>query len=167
VKWRDGIAAELDRATFRVAGNEVLLDLARLAPTTREALFAVKGFPRGMNDARAAEALQAVARGNAAPDSELPRFPKSARWDREPDFDDRVAKLKSVRDVVATKLDLDPGVLCSRDRMEAVARRKPRHVDDLAEVTELRKWQVEVLGVDFVKALAGYANSDDSPYKPG
>jgi ribonuclease D len=51
--------------------------------------------------------------------------------------------------------------------MEAVARRKPRHVDDLAEVTELRKWQVEVLGVDFVKALAGYANSDDSPYKPG
>jgi ribonuclease D len=167
VKWRDGIAAELDRATFRVAGNEVLLDLARIAPTAREALFAIKGFPRGMNDARAAEALQAVARGNAVPDSELPRFPKSARWDRDPDFDERVAKLKSVRDVVATKLDLDPGVLCSRDRMEAVARRKPRHVDDLAEVTELRKWQVEVLGVDFVKALAGFANRDDSPYKPG
>jgi ribonuclease D len=166
VQWRDGIAAELDRATFRVAGNEVLLDLARLAPTTREALFAIKGFPRGMNDARAADALQAVVRGNAVPDSELPRFPKSARWDREPDFDDRVAKLKSVRDVVATKLDLDPGVLCSRDRMEAVARRKPRHVDDLAEVTELRKWQVEVLGRDFVKALASFAAKDDSPYKP-
>ncbi|MEN9509650.1 MAG: hypothetical protein RLZZ621_2213, partial [Gemmatimonadota bacterium] len=32
VRWRDGIAAELDRATFRVAGNEVLLDLARSAP---------------------------------------------------------------------------------------------------------------------------------------
>ena len=166
VQWRDNIASELDRATFRVAGNEVLLDLARMAPTTREALFSVKGFPRGMNDVRAADALQAVVRGNAVPESELPRFPKSVRWDRDPDFDDRVAKLKSVRDVVATKLDLDPGVLCSRDRMEAVARRKPRHVDELAELTELRKWQVEVLGADFVKALASFAAKDDSPYKP-
>lgn len=165
VQWRDTIAAELDRATFRVAGNEVLLDLARVAPTSREALFAVKGFPRGMNDARAAEALAAVLRGNAVPDSELPRFPKSARWDKDPDFDDRVAKLKGVRDVVATKLDLDPGVLCSRDRMEAVARRKPRHVDDFSGIPELRQWQVEVLGVDFVKALASF--KDDSPYKPG
>ncbi len=56
VKWRDTIAAELDRATFRVAGNETLLDLARLAPLSREALFSVKGFPRGMNDLRAQEA---------------------------------------------------------------------------------------------------------------
>jgi ribonuclease D len=166
VKWRDSIAAELDRATFRVAGNETLLDLARLAPTTREALFAVKGFPRGMHEARAQEALQAIARGNAVPDSVLPRFPKSARWDREADFDERVARLKTVRDAVAADLDLDPGVLCSRDRMEAVVRRKPRHVEELETIPELRAWQREVLGPDFVKALARYAAAD-SPYKPG
>ena len=153
-KWRDAIAADLDRATFRVAGNEVLLDLARSAPTTRDGLFAVKGFPRGMSDVRAQEALQAIVRGNAVAEADLPRFPKAARWDKDPEFDDRVAKLKSVRDVVATELDLDPGVLCSRDRMEAVARRNPRHVDEIAEVTELRRWQAEVLGHRFVNALA-------------
>ncbi|WP_396216716.1 ribonuclease D [Gemmatimonas sp.] len=165
VKWRDSIAAELDRATFRVAGNEVLLDLAKVAPTSREALFGVKGFPRGMNDARAAEALQAVVRGNAVAESDLPRFPKSARWDKDPDFDERVSRLKTVRDGVAAKLDLDPGVLCSRDRMELVARRKPRHVDDLNSIPELRKWQIEVLGAQFVKTLASFP-AGDSPYKP-
>lgn len=165
VKWRDAIAAELDRATFRVAGNEVLLDLAKAAPTSREALFGVKGFPRGMNDARAAEALQAVVRGNAIAESDLPRFPKSARWDKDPDFDERVSRLKTVRDGVAAKLDLDPGVLCSRDRMELVARRKPRHVDDLNSIPELRKWQIEVLGAQFVKTLASFPAAD-SPYKP-
>ena len=41
VKWRDAIAAELDRAVFRVAGNETLLDLSRVAPATREALVCV------------------------------------------------------------------------------------------------------------------------------
>lgn len=179
VKWRDAIAAELDRAVFRVAGNEVLLDLARFAPATREALFAVKGFPRGMSDSRALEALGAVKRGDACPENELPRFPKSTRWDKDPDFDDRVALLKNVRDAAAIRLDLDPGVLCSRDRMEAVARRNPRSIEEVARVPELRRWQVEVLAADFVSALvrtptgagatssakAGVARKSDSPYR--
>lgn len=162
-QWRDTIAAELDRATFRVAGNEVLLDLARLAPTSREGLFAIKGFPRGMSDARALEALQSIVRGNAVPESELPRFAKSQRWDRDPDFDDRAARLKTVRDRVALEQDLDPGVLCSRDRLEAVARRNPRHVDDLLEIPELRRWQAEVLGEGFVNALAGTSSKTMAP----
>lgn len=154
VKWRDSIAAELDRAVFRVAGNEVILDLARQAPSTRETLFAVKGFPRGMSDTRAAEALNAIRRGDAVPDAELPRFPKSFRWDKDPEFDERVAQLKTVRDAAATRLDLDPGVLCSRDRIEAVARRNPQTPAEVAEVAELRRWQVEVLANDFAAALA-------------
>ncbi len=158
-KWRDSIAAELDRATFRVAGNDVLLDLSRLAPQAREGLFAVKGFPRGMSDIRAQEALQAIARGNAVADVDLPRFPKAPRWDKDPEFDDRVSRLKSVRDAVASELDLDPGVLCSRDRMEAVARKNPRHLDEFAEIPELRRWQAEVLGPRFVKTLAKAAGA--------
>jgi ribonuclease D len=164
VAWRDGIAAELDRATFRVAGNETLFELARTAPKTREAVFATKGFPRGMSDARVQEAIAAIARGNAVPEAELPRFPKSARWDKDPDFDDRVAKLKTVRDAMATRLELDPGVLCSRDRMEAVARRKPRTLEEVAAIPELRRWQVETLGAGFVQALGGEA-APESPYR--
>ncbi|HYW32483.1 MAG TPA: HRDC domain-containing protein [Gemmatimonas sp.] len=163
VRWRDGIAAELDRATFRVAGNEVLFDLSRAAPLTREGLFAVKGFPRGMSEARVAEAIAAIGRGNLVPDADLPRFAKSVRWDRDPDFDDRVARLKSFRDTAAVKLDLDPGVLCSRDRMEAVARRSPTTLDELLEVTELRRWQAEVLGEGFVRALASGGTPAGTP----
>ena len=184
MKWLDAIAAELDRAVFRVAGNEVLLDLARIAPASREALFGVKGFPRGMSDVRAAEALDAIKRGDAVPEADLPRFPKSTRWDKDPDFDERVALLKVVRDAAATRLDLDPGVLCSRDRMEAVARRNPRTVEEVALIPELRRWQVEVLAEDFVAALAKPAQAKlgssaagtakapaskktDSPYRDG
>ncbi len=174
VRWRDGIAAELDRATFRVAGNEVLFELAKQAPRSRDGLFAVKGFPRGMSDARVQDALEAIARGLAVPEADLPRFAKSARWDRDPDFDDRAARLKTVRDAMAVKLDLDPGVLCSRDRMEAVARKNPSTLEELEAVTELRRWQVETLGEGFVKALKKGAGAkaapeakaaDDSPYK--
>ena len=153
VPWRDAIARQLDRATFRVVGNEQLLDIARQQPATRDALAAIKGMPRGLLESRGHEVLEAVKRGLAVPDAELPRFPKAARWDRDPDFDVRVSALKTVRDETATRLDLDPGVLCSRDRLEAVARKNPKNRDELETVVELRKWQRNVLGESFLKAL--------------
>jgi ribonuclease D len=161
--WRDGVARHLDRATFRVIGNEQLLEISRRQPTTREELAAIKGMPRGLLDSRAPEMLDAVRRGLAVPDAELPRFPKVPRWDRDPDFDARVGALKAVRDAAAVELDLDPGVLCARDRMEAVARRRPRTMDELREIPELRRWQGEVLGEGFLKALK---SGERSPYSP-
>jgi len=153
VPWRDRLASQLDRATFRVLGNEQLLDIARQQPATREALSTIKGMPRGILDSRSAELLDAVKRGLSVPDSELPRFPKAPRWDRDPDFDARVNALKTARDAAATRLDLDPGVLCSRDRMEAVARKNPGTASELEAVSELRRWQIRELGEDFLKAL--------------
>jgi ribonuclease D len=151
--WRDAVAKQMDRATFRVLGNEQLLEVSRAQPRTRDALAKIKGMPRGILEQRGAELLDAVTRALDVPEAELPRFPKAARWDRDPDFDARVSALKTARDEAAKRLSLDPGVLCSRDRMEAVARRNPATVDELMEVTELRRWQAGELAQAFVAAL--------------
>jgi ribonuclease D len=178
VIWRDDLARVMDRATFRVVSNETLLELARLAPTARAQLSTVKGMPRGILESRAGEMLAAVARGLDVPEAQLPRFPRAQRWERDPDFDDVVARLKTVRDAAAARLDLDPGVLCPRERLEAVARRRPTSTEELAQIPDLRRWQIEELGEDFVRALgqgasssrqtaraADGTNRDDSPYK--
>ncbi len=154
VPWRDKVAGALDKATFRVLGNEQLLDITRTQPVSRDALAKIKGMPRGILDQRGGELLDAVKRALAVPESELPRFPRAARWDRDPDFDARVSALKTARDEAARRLSLDSGVLCSRDRMEAVARRNPEKAEEVAEVTELRRWQVSELASAFVAALA-------------
>jgi ribonuclease D len=168
VPWRDSIASQLDRATFRVLGNEQLLDISRQQPSTREALSSIKGMPRGILESRGAEILDAVARGLAVSEAQLPRFPKAPRWDRDPDFDARVTALKTARDAIAARMDLDPGVLCSRDRMEAVARKNPATREELESVVELRRWQARVLGEDFLKALAPHRKpvaEATSPYR--
>jgi ribonuclease D len=165
VPWRDAVAGVLDRATFRVLGNEQLLDIARTQPSTRDALSRIKGMPRGILEQKGGELLDAVRRGLAVPDAELPKFPRAARWDRDPDFDARVSALKTARDEAAKRLALDPGVLCSRDRMEAVARRNPASADQVSEVTELRRWQVGELADAFVTALAPHRKAEPSPYK--
>ena len=174
VPWRDDIARGLDRATFRVIGNEQLLDIARRQPKSREELAAIKGVPRGLLESRAGDILDAVVRGLAVPEAELPRFPKAPRWDRDPDFDSRVSTLKTVRDAAAARLDIDPGVLCARDRLEAVARKNPTSHEELERVQELRRWQRVLLGEDFLKALRGMRRpasaerrqDEESPYKP-
>ncbi len=54
---------------------------------------------------------------------------------------------------MAAQLGLDPGVLCPKGTLEAVARARPKTKAALSDIHEVRKWQVEVLGADFLKAL--------------
>ncbi|HXE82822.1 MAG TPA: ribonuclease D [Gemmatimonadales bacterium] len=153
--WRDTVAAQLDRATFRVMGNEVLFELARRVPRSVSELSAIKGMPRGMIERAGGDIVASVRRGMEAPEAELPRFPRGQRWNKDRDFDDRVGRLKAVRDEAATRLELDPGVLCSRERLENVARSGAQTVVDLATVPDLRRWQIEEMGEGFVRALRG------------
>jgi len=156
VPWRDDVARAKDRATFRVIGNEQLLEIARAQPRTREELSRIRGVSRGIFEDRGDEILAAVGRGQLVPEADLPKFPKAPRWDRDPKFDERVAALKTVRDRVAQELQLDPGVLGARERLEAVARKNPKTREELGEIAELRRWQIGVLGDGFLDALKGF-----------
>jgi ribonuclease D len=152
--WRDTVAAQLDRATFRVMGNEALFELARRAPKSVSELSAIKGMPKGMIDRAGADIVAAVRRGVEVPEAELPKFPRGQRWNKDRDFDDRVARLKAVRDATATRLELDPGVLCSRERLENIARSGAKSIEDLALVPDLRRWQIQEMGAGFIAALS-------------
>ncbi len=151
--WRDTVAAQLDRATFRVMGNAVLFELARRAPKSASELSAIKGMPKGMIERAGSDIVAAVRRGVEVPEAELPKFPRGQRWNKDRDFDERVARLKAVRDSAATRLELDPGVLCSRERLENIARSGAKTTDDLAAVPDLRHWQIEEMGAGFIAAL--------------
>jgi len=154
VPWRDGVAKELDRATFRVVSNDVLLEICRVQPTTRQALGVIKGMPRGVLDQRGDIVLSSVARAMALDEAALPKFPKAPRWEKDPEFDDRASRVRAVRDDVATRLELDPGVLCSREKLETIARRIPTTIEELYETPDLRRWQADLLGGGILRALA-------------
>jgi len=151
--WRDTVAAQLDRAMFRVMGNEVLFELARRTPKSVSELSAIKGMPKGMIERAGADIVAAVRRGTEVPEAELPKFPRGQRWNKDRDFDERVARLKAVRDSAASRLELDPGVLCPRERLENIARSGAKTIDDLASVPDLRRWQIEEMGAGFIAAL--------------
>jgi ribonuclease D len=154
-RWRETLAAEQDRATFRIIGNEALLAVAKALPRTPADLAKVAGLPPALADRHGTPLLEAVARALQAPERDLPRPERPARQRRDPAAEARVERLKAVRNRVAAELGLDPGVLCGRSTLEAVARSEPLPKDraGLARVGELRRWQIDALGDALLGAL--------------
>lgn len=152
-RWREGVAKRLDRATFRVMNPETLLLLAESQPTEVNALRGLRGLSPDLVERRGAELIEAVARGLALPEADLPRLERTRRPPPDPAFDARLERLKVVRNGAAERLGLQPGVLCPNGTLEGIARREPKTAPELLEVDGLRRWQAEVLGPELIAAL--------------
>lgn len=153
--WREALAAEEDRATFRIVGNDALRGVAVALPRTLADLAAIPALSRPLIKRYGPALVAATARALALGEEALPRIERAARSPKDPAFDARVERLKAARNRVAAELKLDPGVLCGRPTLEAVARALPLPRDraDLARIGELRRWQIEVLGDALLAAL--------------
>ena len=152
-RWRETVAEHDDKAPFRIIGNDALVAVSRALPTTRADLSHVRDLPSSLARRHGDALLEAVARAKALPESELPKLTRPPRLPKDPGSDARLEQLKAVRNRVATELGLEPGVLCGRGTLEAVARARPANRAGLEQIPELRRWQIEVLGDALLEAL--------------
>ena len=154
-RWREGVAAEQDRATFRIIGNDALLAVARALPRSAAELGRVGQLPGALAGRHGPALLDAVSRSLALGEADLPRVERTPRPPRDTSVEARVERLKAARNGVAQELGLEPGVLCGRSTLEAVARALPLPNDraGLARIGELRRWQIEALGDALLAAL--------------
>ena len=151
--WREGIADRLDRALFRVIGNEALVALAVERPQDSKALERIKGIGAENTARRGAEILEAIERGLAVPEAELPAFPRHPRFRSDPAFDARLERLKTWRTTAATRIDLPPGLVAPNATLEGVARAVPNTPEELLVVPGIRRWQAREFGPELMAAI--------------
>lgn len=152
-RWRETVAEREDKAPFRIVGNDALLAVSRALPATVAELGKVRELPASLARRYGPALLDGVAQASRLNEIELPRVVRQARPTKDSGFDARLEHLKAARNRIALELGLDPGVLCGRTTLEAVARAKPTSREALAQIPELRRWQVDVLGEAFLEAL--------------
>jgi ribonuclease D len=152
-EWREGVARERDQATFRILGNQALLEMSASPPADVRDLPRVTGLSEGMAQRRGREIMAAIRRGLDVAEDALPRWPRSPRWERDPELDARVEALKDARTRVANQLELDPGFLISRATLEEIGRAQPKSLEALEAVPGVRKWQVEAGGEALLKVI--------------
>jgi ribonuclease D len=150
--WRTRTAETLDRAAFRIIGNEALIALAERTPKDAAGVAAIPGVGKDLVERRGPEILAAIERGLQVPESDLPRFPRAARHRPDPAFEGRLERLKALRVRLVGRLDLQPGVISPNWLLEAVARAAPRSLEELGKVEGIRRWQISQFGNELLDA---------------
>lgn len=151
--WRDSVAARIDRAPFMVLGNEVMLALSRQPVSSPAELAALKGIGPSIMEKHAADILAALERGLAVPKDQWPRMERPKRWPRDPAFDERFKRLKVVRDELAARYELRPGIIAANQLLTDIARAKPADMAALQAVPGLRKYQAQEFGVALLEVV--------------
>jgi ribonuclease D len=152
-QWRDDLAQRTDRAAFRILNNEPMLSMAKSPPANLTALKEVRGVGQEQADRKGREILAAVQRGLAVPEHQLPRIVRPPRRAHDPAYEARLERLKAARNALALRYDLAPGVLCSNGVLEAVARVNPSTLEQMGQLSELRRWQLREIGGDLLAAV--------------
>ncbi len=150
--WRDSIARTLDRAPFRVLGNDALVGIARSAPRTLADLQRVPGVGTVTTKRHGESLLAAIQEGLTVPANHLPDITRTKRPRADAAYDARLERLKALRNAAATRIGLEPGLVCPNGTLQAIARLAPSREGALTEVPELRRWQQEVLGAHAILA---------------
>jgi ribonuclease D len=161
--WREATARKHDRAPFRILGNSALLTLARAAPKNMNRLASTPGVPASAIDRYGTQLLEAVTTGLELPGKDLPVVRKVMRAETDHAYDQRLERLKTLRNRRAKEVEMEPGLLCPNGTLQAVARAVPEAIDRLELVTEMRKWQRLVLGEEeIIASVSGHQTNNDA-----
>lgn len=117
--WRELEAMRRDVPKRWILGDESVVEVARRAPTTVEALLAVRGVGDKLGKAAAAGLVRSVASGAAASDDELPFIEKRRRVPR--DVDGAVDLMVALVRLRARENGVAMPLLASRDDLERLA----------------------------------------------
>lgn len=146
--WRDALARKADRPPFKIIGNDALIEIATKKPADASELAALKSVSTYHRGRYAGELLRLVQGAMALPETELPERNEAKSWIRDRELENRINKLKKVRDKVAAELKIDAGLLAPRHVLTAVA-----STGSLDEIAALRNWQRNILGRQLLDAL--------------
>jgi ribonuclease D len=145
-QWREEVARRGDKAAFRILNNEPMISMAKSPPRELVALKGIKGISPEQADRRGKEILAAVQRGLDVPDQDLPRMERPLRRQVDAAYEGRLERLKAARNALSTEYDLASGVLCPNGVLEAIARVNPVNLEQMADIKELRRWQLREIG---------------------
>lgn len=151
---REALALRLDRPPFMILGNESLVALAGKRPGNNDEILAVPGCTANVVRRAGAAILEAVRRGDAVPEDELPVRRPMPRPNVPAAVRRRAEALCAWRGKAAQALGLDPGVLFPQRLIDRLAAEPPRDRDALERVDGIRRWRVALFGDDLLKTLA-------------
>ena len=151
--WREAIAEQQDRAPFMILGNDVMLSLSIDPPKDLAELARRKGISERLFDRYGRDIMPLIEKARSLPKDQWPKVERPKRWSRDPDHDERLKRLKQVRDKLTRENDLRPGIVAANQMLSEIARTMPGDIEALAALPGIRRYQVRNFGEALLKAI--------------
>ncbi len=150
---RDQLAKKKNRPPFKVISNEDLLKMAKESPRSEEDLKRL--FPRETAPVFRNPALwlNAVSKGLTTTDP-LPKTERNGTAPLTPDQERLLTRLKEWRNKQADKEGIEPAMVVTSGVLSEIAKRTPKSVEALREVSSLREWQIRRYGEQLLKEIS-------------
>jgi ribonuclease D len=154
VKLRDAVARERDLPVRYVLPDDVVAGLAATKPAKADDFAQLRRFDGGMKRQLGTSILDAVARGQALSEDELPQ--KAVR-PAAPARDALVSLLGAAIAEIAREEELPPSLLVPRAALERLAREIPPDRESFERVLALQPWRLGLVAEPLWRMLRGEA----------
>jgi ribonuclease D len=164
VKLRDRIARERDLPVKYVMPDDVVGGLATVRPKALDDLAQLRRLDAGTRRSLGSQILEAVRRGEAIPEAELPaKFARPLGNARET----LVALMSVLVGELAQENELPASLLAPRASLERVAREVPKTREEFEEVLGLSHWRMQLVAEPLWRLLSGESSLRIEGYSGG
>ncbi len=146
--FRDQKARVLDRPLFKVIGNKVLIELARIWPRSIAQIAAIQGISPRQAQRLGPGILAAIQRGQQAEPLRPVHLPR-----RNNAYLNRVDQLRRWRKIQGKNLGVQSDIILPKDMLHTIAAENPRTTDLLASVMDTLPWRFHRFGDEILKQL--------------
>ncbi len=153
LQLRKSIAAKKDRPLFKILGNESLVKMAMARPLALKGLTNMQVLSKKQIGIYGKALLDTINRGLQIPENDLPVYPRKKSQPLTDAVPGRIMALKRWRDDCAVSLGLDPGLVCNKSLISAIALNHPVNLKDLDTITEMKNWQRTEFGHQIIDVM--------------
>ncbi|MBW2592817.1 MAG: ribonuclease D [Deltaproteobacteria bacterium] len=153
LQLRKSIAAKKDRPLFKILGNESLVKMAVARPLTLKGLANMRALSKRQMDMYGKELLDTIEAGLRIPEKDFPLYPRKKSQPLSDAVPVRIMALKKWRDDCAISLELDPGLICNKSLMTAIAVNHPLDIKALDTIAEMKNWQRKEFGHRIIEVM--------------
>ena len=147
------IAQKKDQPLFKIISNSSLLTMAFSKPVTIDQMLKIRALSQKQADMYGNLCLEAIVKAMELEHKALPSYPKIRRPKKDARVQERVERLKKMREKISSSLGIEPGFLLNNAMIGSIAFENPETSEDLLKIEHVRQWQVEAMGEKILSTL--------------
>jgi len=149
------IAQKKDQPLFKIMSNASLITMACEKPVTIDQMLKIRAISSRQTDMYGKLCAEAIVKAVNLDNKELPSYPKTRRPRKDARVQERIERLKKMREKLSQSVGMEPGFLLNNAVIGAIAAKNPETSEDLLKIEQVRHWQVEAIGENIISTL-GY-----------